>query len=470
MNYKLQPWEHQLQAIDKAKVIPNLALFFEQGCGKTATMIHILRWHYSQIGKFRKTLIVGPVVVLNNWAREFGMHSAIKEHEVMVLDARGRKKNSWDFWPDIIITNYEAFQSKDFISQIEQWGPDIMVLDESHRVKNPSSKRAKAIIKVADQCQQKYILTGTPILNSPMDIFNQFRVLDKGDTFGKAFYRFRLQWFYDKNAGWASGYPDWHPKPDTEKKFNEMIKGKSIRVLKKDCLDLPPLIIERREVALSSEQNRVYKEMKRDFVAFLTSGGENDPSPIGVSIAQLAVTKALRLQQIISGFIRDEDGKDVDLGKTPRLTETKDLLEELTVNHKVIVWAAFRYNYVQLEKICQELKLNFVGLYGGMKGDDKEDAIEAFQNDPDVKVMIANRRAGGIGINLTAASYSIVYSRNFSLEEEEQSIARNHRGGSEIHEKITKIDLVAPETIDELVLEALSKKQSISKNILDLKL
>jgi SNF2 family DNA or RNA helicase len=97
---------------------------------------------------------------------------------------------------------------------------------------------------------------------------------------------------------------------------------------------------------------------------------------------------------------------------------------------------------------------------------EKQESMDRFQKDNDCRVMIANRKAGGIGVNLTAASYSIVYSRNFSLSDELQSEARNFRSGSEIHEKITKIDLAAKDTIDIRVLESLSNKEFTSEQII----
>ena len=92
--------------------------------------------------------------------------------------------------------------------------------------------------------------------------------------------------------------------------------------------------------------------------------------------------------------------------------------------------------------------------------------MNAFRTDPEVGVMIANQGAGGVGVNLVEAGYSIYYSKGFKLEDDLQSEARNYRGGSEIHEKVTRIDLVATGTIDELVTEALENKMQISENIL----
>ena len=138
-----------------------------------------------------------------------------------------------------------------------------------------------------------------------------------------------------------------------------------------------------------------------------------------------------------------------------------------TLIWNVILWCAFKYDYEQLSKICKELEYEHVFITGGMSLEDKQEAIRTFSGEENCPVVIANRRAGGIGINLVEASHSIVYSRNFSLGDELQSEARNHRGGSEMHDKIIKIDIVARGTIDELVLEALSNKQKLSDRIVD---
>ena len=112
----------------------------------------------------------------------------------------------------------------------------------------------------------------------------------------------------------------------------------------------------------------------------------------------------------------------------------RDLLEDLTPEHKVIVWAVFKQNYRDIAKVCADLKIEYVTLSGEQSTKEKNDAVEKFKTNPDTKVIIANPQAGGVGVNLQEASYSIFYSRNFSLENDLQAEARNYRGGSEIHE------------------------------------
>lgn len=227
-------------------------------------------------------------------------------------------------------------------------------------------------------------------------------------------------------------------------------------------MDLPPLVRQAVEVELSKDQSKLYEAMKKDFVAYV-----NDKA----CVAQLAITKALRLQQIVSGFVtlEGEDGGErtnVAIKDNPRALALKDLLEQITVSHKCLVWAVFRENYRAVRAVCEELGVKFVEVHGGVSGPARQEAVDAFNTDPTIKVFLGHPGSAGIGINLVAAPYSIFYSRTFSLEQDLQAEARNYRGGSEIHEKVTRYDLVAKGTIDELITKKLADKIDISDRVL----
>jgi len=215
-------------------------------------------------------------------------------------------------------------------------------------------------------------------------------------------------------------------------------------------------------VELSAEQQAPYNQMKRDFIAFVN--GELNAGVPQAIVAKIAITKLLRLQQIVSGFAKTESGESVQLKDVPRRTVLKELLETITVDHKVIVWSVFKQNYIMIEDVCEKLGIQYTSITGQTK--DKAAAAHEFNTDPNVKVLIGNPSAGGVGINLVAASYMIYYSRDFKLSSDLQSEARSHRKGSEIHKKITRINLEAPGTIDELISEALKNKQNISKEVI----
>lgn len=471
MKYKIKPYEHQLQAVELSKQHENLALFWEMGTGKTKGMIEILRDKYTTHGRVLPTLIFAPVVTLENWKREILAHSMIPASRIYVCTGtavkRQRLVSEGMSGDNIVIINYEALTSNKLYSIMTNYPPSIMVLDESHYVKNYKSKRAKLVQALADSSTvlHKYILTGTPILNSPMDMYQQYRILDGGKTFGKNFFAFRGTYFYDKHANWRGQqkFANWQPIPSKFSELSEKIYRKASRVTKAECLDLPPLIKKRELVPMSSDQAKAYKEMKDHYLTFVKDSDK-------AVLATQAITKLLRLQQIVSGFLSTEDGEAIVFEKVPRLDRLRELVEEITPNHKLIIWCSFKKNYEMIATLLDELKIGYVLLTGEQSAKEKQESIDEFQNKITTRIVVANRRAGGIGVNLTAASYSIVYSRDFSLGDELQSEARNHRGGSEIHEKIVQINLCSPDTVDESVLTALETKQKFSDIIVDLKI
>lgn len=471
MEYFVKPWRHQDEAIELSQQVNDLALFWEMGTGKTMTMINILRHRYERNGNLMRTVIFCPLVVMDNWRQEFERHARIQR--VVVLQGSGFNKlqqlQKIGQNPTVVIANYEVMQNKAIADYLNAgFRPEIVVCDESQRCKSITSKRAKAIALLATKAKARFLLSGTPILNSPLDIFQQYLILDGGQTFGKNFYVFRSVFFQDKNAHMPkfNHFPDWQPKPGALQRLTDMISRKALRIKKEECLDLPPLVYESHYVEMGPEQRRAYREMKDDFITFLKAKHENgEPQAV---VAQMAMTKALKLQQITSGFAITAEGEAISFDDNPRQKALKDLLEDLTVLNKTIVWACFKENYRQIRKVCDELKIGYTELHGEVK--DKDEAIRRFRSDPACRVIIANPASAGIGVNLVEASYSIYFSKNFSLEQDVQSEARNHRGGSEIHKKITRIDLIAKDTIDEKITEALKKKENIAEKILSWRL
>lgn len=465
---KVKLWDHQKRGIDLALAQKDFALFLDLGTGKTCTAIQIMAQRFDEAGRVMRTLILGPIAVVENWRREIAKFSGIPAANVVTLLGPGKKrfdalqKLYREDKAAIIIMNYEGLVMTEVHKLLLYYSPEIMILDESHRCKAITAKRTKAAISLADRAKYKYILTGTPILNSPMDIFSQFRILDSGATFGKNFFAFRNHYFFDRNAGMPSQkyFPDWRPREGAYQAMQEKIYTKALRVLKHQCLGLPPLVRKRVYCEMAPGQAKNYREMLKGFITYL---GDK------ACVAELALTKGLRLQQILTGFFVDTEGETTSYEKNPRLDALQDVLENIPPGEKAIVWACFRENYRAIGELFDSLGLKYVSIVGGMSNEQRQGAIDAFQNDPDTRFMLANQAAGGTGINLTSASYAIYYSRNFRLEDDLQSEARNYRGGSQIHSKITRIDIVTPGTIDEVILDALAAKENIANIILTLK-
>jgi SNF2 family DNA or RNA helicase len=269
----------------------------------------------------------------------------------------------------------------------------------------------------------------------------------------------------DKNQAWKGKkqyFPNWVPRTELFEELTNKIYLSAIRAKKEDCLDLPPLVKIVQKVEFEDEQKRIYEQMKKDFITFVDESNKQ-----GAVVATLAMTKALRLMQICSGHATDDEGKTHHF-PTAKLDALIDIIEQIKDEHKFIVWTCFKADVEIIKKELQKRIIKHVLLTGDQDGESKQESIKQFESDANTRCIIANRSAGGVGVNLIQASYSIVFSRNFSLEAEVQSEARNYRGGSQIHASITKIDLVTKDSIEEKILQALQNKEEVAHRIIDI--
>ena len=463
---KIPLWQHQKDALERIKRTNQFALFFEMGTGKTATAINAFRYWSQREGKVLKTLVLCPPIVVRNWGLEFMTHSHLNPKEILCLQgSQINRIKSFKFaeaFTPVMITNYEALLMNDLFQEFMSWSPEVIIFDESHRLKNYRAKRTKQALRLSTKARYKLILSGTPVLNTPMDLFTQYKILDGGRTFGENFFAFRNRYFYDKNSGMPTQryFPLWVPRADTFETFNNKVKETAAHAKKEECLDLPPLVRKPIYMDLSAKQLKAYQALKKNFIAEVEGGH---------CVARLAITKALRLQEIVSGYITTEssEGERKNSFKdNPRAEALRELLSELTPHSKVLVWAVFKKNYETIRQVCAQIGVRYVEIHGEVSSKNRDLALDEFNNVDDVRVFIGHPGSGGIGINLVSASYSIFYSRGFSLEYDIQAEARNYRAGAEVHSKITRIDLVAPNTIDEFILKKLKDKQEIGDKIL----
>ena len=483
----MELWAHQKEAVERARNLPGYALFFDMGTGKTATAIRILDERVQTLGRQLRVLIFCPPLVVPQWKEQLKTFSLTGLTGIL-LTGPGKKRwetfqrNAFKFdggrQPGAFITNYESLLMKDLFNAMKNWAPDVVIYDESHRIKNPSAQRTKKAIELSDSARSSdeyktYLLSGTPVLNSPMDLFSQVKALfgsfpvDIGYSVTN-FYQFRAMFFRDRNVGMPKHkyFPNWELMTrekdgvDALGKISEILASFSMSVKLEDCIDLPgertiPLYVD-----LAPEQARVYQELKQDFVAYV--GGK-------ACVATMALTKAMRLMQIASGFVALEDDHDrvtLEFEDNPKAEALSELLEELTPGHKVLVWAVWRKNYATIRKVCDALKIRYCEVHGDLTEAQKMAAVESFQTDPGVRILLGNPHSCGIGLCLTCAPYSVFYSVNFSLEDFLQARRRNYRGGQK--EKVTHYELRARGTLDDLVFDRLGQKEEMANRITDL--
>jgi len=472
-------WAHQIKRIERTcePDVHELLLADDMGTGKTRSIIEILRRRYAAKGRVMNTLIVAPRAAKRQWKTQILEYSKLKPIDILVLE-KSEKRRCKDFYDlinvdgqllrnKIVIINPASFEMKELMKLIEQWHVEILVIDEVHEFKAHNGVRAKAAIPIADKAEYRYFATGTLIANTESDVFMPFRLLDGGQTFGTNFYVFRKKYYRDVNASWAhkqNHFPKYECSEEGKAEISKLIFKKAMRALKKDCLDLPPLVREELEVELSPEQKKAYNEMKEEFLTWVKDQ-QDQPRAI---VANLAITKAMKMQQIISGFAFDENRNPVRFKNVPRLEVLRELLTNLGKDKKVIIWATFIENYKMIAEVCEDLGMGYIKIVGGQSDSERAEDKLRFQTDPKCQVCIANQSAGGTGVDgLQVANYMVYYSKDASLLKDSQSNDRAYRGGSEMHDKVTRIDLVAYGTLDEGINDALANKKDLAQYILD---
>lgn len=454
--------DHQQKAVELARRLPHLALFFDAGTGKTGAMIRILAEHFNKRKGICKTLIFAPISVCQQWQNEAPRFSGIPGETFHIMTGPGKVRVSrmeqilLDKPNAIVVTNYEAVQIKGFYELLLKWSPEVVVLDESHRIKDSQSKRAKAIYPLCHAASRRFLLTGTPIVNSLLDIFGQYKALDPS-IFGGGFWSFKNKFFYDKNAGKQFAYPDWAPHPWAAEQIGKALAASSLQAKREDCLDLPPLTAIPVPVELSSQQKKAYDEMRKDFMTEVKGL---------VTSSEFEMVKTLRMQQMLAGFSQPDEREDpIWFDDVPRLDALLDTIDSLG-KEKAIIWTVFRPTYARLAKELEKRSYKFAMLTGEQSYKEKMEAKEAFVNG-DAQFLIANPAAAGEGIDgLQIAKYALYYMRGYSLLHYMQSLARNYRSGSEKHDKVVHYHYFAKGTLDEVIAYALHNKQDVAATVL----
>jgi len=468
--FKTKPYEHQLNVFNESRRFKNYALFTEMGTGKSKMLIDQMCfwWHDNAIDA---VAIVAPKGVYANWHNvELPKHMWENTPYVSALwtstpRAADKKRMGEVFSPikdhrgylRIFIINVEALSTKkgqDALFTFLRRFPDrvAMLIDESTTIKNPKAKRTKAVVSLGKYARIKRIATGSPITRNPLDLFTQCQFLDPKLLGFTSFYSFRNRYavLRDINLGGRSfkkivGFKNLEELQERLKKF-------SIRLTKKECLDLPEKIYTTRTIELTKEQKHYYQQMKDECMIQFESGE--------ITTAQNALTQILRLHQVVCGSI---NGVDI---KNDRIKNLIEVLEE--TDGKVIIWANYRENIHSIMEAIIEAFGNksAVSYYGDTTADERKRAVAEFQ-DPrsEVRFFVGNAQTGGYGLTLTEASTVIYYSNSYNLEHRLQSEDRAHRIGQ--RNPVTYIDFVSPGTIDEKIIKALKEKKSIADLVID---
>ena len=468
MNYKFKtdPYKHQLTALEKSWNRDTYAYFMEMGTGKTKVLIDNAAMLYDK-GKIDGALIVAPKGVISTWySQELPAHLPDHIDNVSVLwQALINKKQQskldtlFEVNDDlhILIMNVEAFSTTKGLKFAEKFllsHRTLMAIDESTTIKNPKALRTKNIVRISKLAKYRRILTGSPVTKNPLDLFTHCYFLDPYHLNHESYYSFRMRYAIMKTAHISGRSIQLVAGFNNLAELSEKLQPFSYRVLKEDCLDLPPKIYIKRNIELSSEQKKIYKQMKEQALAELNGSQMTTVT---------ALTQLMRLQQNTCGHFKGDTGKIQDI-KHNRLNELMDVLEE--VEGKAIIWWHWQRDVEIIKKaIIKEYGPgSVVDYYGLTPQDQRQINKDKFQKKENVRFFVGTPQTGGYGLTLTAANTVIYYSNGYDLEKRLQSEDRAHRIGQK--KSVTYIDIMAEETVYQKIVKALRKKINIASEVL----
>lgn len=464
---RVKPYEHQVTAWRRAvKKLTwdnykggGYGLLMEMGTGKSLTTIMVMGTLY-QKGLIRRVLVVAPSSVCPVWPKEMASYAGFPNicfYPSGTTAERGRQIEAFanDDMPGVkvAVVNYEAtWRMEDALAEYDA---DMIVCDESQRIKNPTAKASKCMHRLGARAKYRMILTGTPVQNNPLDFWSQYRFLNPM-IFGTSFYAFKAR--YAIMGGMrVNGKPVQIMGYRYLDELTEKAYRCAMRVRKDDCLDLPPKTFETRYVEMSDYEKRIYKQMQKDNIAFV---GDRECT------AQIVLTRLMILQRITGGFMRlDGDEASMQIGDS-KLKALKEILEDYVGSEKVVVFVRFTDEYGAVCDMLNRMGVGYAAINGAVPLKSRGDVVNRFQTDSSCRVFVGQIEAAGTGITLTASGICVFYSPTWNYATYTQAQDRVHRIGatqSECH----YIHLIAKGTVDEDVMAALEEKKNLADLVVD---
>lgn len=453
--FHLKPLSVQLTALEKSKGQRGFGFFMEMGLGKTAVTLAEFSTLLKE-GVVDTLVVVCPESIKHNWKDE--IENLRVPCDVFVWP---KYPPAGQMRPYAWIFNYESIihRSGEYLLDTLRKKKCMMVLDESSRIKNPNGRTSKKIVSMRDFPVIKRVLTGTPMTQSVVDLFPQLKFIGQFPNTKSQIFRNRFAIM----GGWQGKQV---VGIQNEVELQGIMEACSFRALKKDWTDLPEKIYRTRNVALSSDQKRMYNEMKRELVVMVTNS-------LAIS-APMVITKIEKLQQISRGFINDDDGKThtvVASHLNPAINVIKETLN--TIVGKTIIMLVHNAAMTDLRKeLAAWNPAVIAGKSSGLTMDQINDEKRRFNTDPNCRVILVQIQSGAEGHTLlgdmtdekNSCSTMIFYENTFSLEKRKQAEDRNHRIGQKY--TCTYIDLKCS-PIDDKIVAALQSKQNLVKTVVD---
>ena len=472
--FRMPPMAHQWKEFIEHKDDDARALLWTMRTGKTKSTLDLACYRWAK-GDIQAVLVIAPNGVHCNWVRrQLPQHmwetvpyvahawqaseSHKPEHAASlerVLSCRGETLAVLAVNSESIIHDKPAKIIARFLRRHQ--GKCMLVVAESHDFRSPGSKRTKRARSLKRYCRVRRILTGTAVSNSPLAAYSQFELLDDHALGFENFADFEGHFAYyvqERTKGGRS-----YERLDHYRNLDDL-QGRMARwasvVLREDVDDMPDLVMDERTVVLPEAQMKAYRTLLKEMIVELEDGGEVEAIDGGARL--------VKLQQMLGGFVVDVDGQVRELVSDEENPRLQAMLDEVrSSDGKAIVWCKYREDIRRVVRALAADGIRCVEYHGAVHSQAKrQQAIDDFNNDPSVRIFVGQPKAGGQGLDLSAADLILWYSHTFDLIERDQANERATQIGGKT---VTIKDFVTPGTVDEYILANLNEKRAVSESL-----
>jgi non-specific serine/threonine protein kinase len=418
----------------------------DMGLGKTIQALSFLQ-HLKDEHRKIKTLVVCPTTLMYNWENEIKKFTPSLTY---YIHHGGTRTKDTVLNPDIevIITTYGTLRSdiKIFVEQPF----DYVILDESQAIKNPSSKVTKAAGLL--RAKNRLCLSGTPLQNNTFDIYAQMNFLNPGMLGSIEFFKQEFSIPIDK-------FGEQEQKEHLRRLLYPFILRRTKEQVAKDLPEKTEMILF---CEMGDEQRKIYDAYRNDFRDKILGVVQEQ----GIQKSQLTILQGLmKLRQICdSPAIMKEKDEEKFPNVSIKLDElTREITENIS-NHKALVFSQFLGMLALIKERLTELGVKYEYFDGSTSAPDREKAIQNFQNQEECRVFLISLKAGGVGLNLTAADYVYIVDPWWNPAVEQQAIDRTHRIGQT--KSIFAYRMICKDTVEDKILKLQEKKRSLAKDLI----
>lgn len=416
----------------------------DMGLGKTVQALSFLL-HYKNVNGKLQALVVCPTTLIYNWENEIKKFTPSLSYYIHHGATRSRDKEKFQ-QADIVITTYGTLRSD--IKMLLHFRFDYVVLDESQAIKNPASKvtRAASLINAAN----RLCLSGTPLQNNTFDIYAQMNFLNPGMLGSMEYFRQEFAIPIDK-------FGEQERKDHLKKILYPFILRRTKEQVAKDLPEKTETILY---CEMEEEQRSIYDAYRNDYRNQILGTIESQ----GIQKSQLTILQGLmKLRQICdSPAILNESEKFEN--HSIKLDELGREITENIGDHKALIFSQFLGMLALIKEKLNQLGVKYVYFDGSTSAPDREKAIQSFQNDSSVRVFLISLKAGGLGLNLTAADYVYIVDPWWNPAVEQQAIDRTHRIGQD--KNIFAYRMICKDTIEDKIIQLQEKKRALAKDLI----